>query len=222
MTGGTTTFLSRPSSSFLTSLHHDSPAAQRRRCGSIPALRLNCCCWLLGQGDGPVLYGLHRGLLDVRRAGRRRARCWDYFFGASGLRAAAMLATSWRLGIKSVSDAVCGRLKGYIDRWYRHLLVLLLIFPPHLFHHSLADLQPARPRVRVSLSRPLPLPMVRTATRLTGAVPCAVGEATKWISGGSSVVGGVAAGVLWLLAPVWAVDGALARGGVRSEPHELD
>jgi hypothetical protein len=73
-TGGTTTFLSRPSSSFVTSLHHDSPGAQRRRCGSIPALRLNCCCWLLGQGDGPVLCGLHRDLLDVRRAGRRRAR----------------------------------------------------------------------------------------------------------------------------------------------------
>ena len=72
-TGGTTTSLFSSLSSFSTSLHHDSPGAPRRRSGSIPALRLNCCCWLLGQGDGPVLCGLDCDVSGDRRAERRRA-----------------------------------------------------------------------------------------------------------------------------------------------------
>eukprot|EP01044_Picomonas_judraskeda_P011195 COSAG03_NODE_1502_length_3973_cov_6.451988_6_plen_186_part_00 len=72
-TGGITTSFSRPSSSFPTSLHHDSPAAPWTCSGSIPTVRLNQCCWLMRQGDIPRLSGVDRGLLDVRRAGRRRA-----------------------------------------------------------------------------------------------------------------------------------------------------
>ena len=43
----------------------------RRRSGSIPALRLNCRCWLMGQGDGPVL--LARPRPRGRQAGREKA-----------------------------------------------------------------------------------------------------------------------------------------------------
>ena len=72
-TGGTTTSLFSSLFSFSTSLHHDSPGAPRRRSGSIPALRLNCGCWLMRQGDGPVLSWLDQDLVDDRRAERRRA-----------------------------------------------------------------------------------------------------------------------------------------------------
>jgi hypothetical protein len=50
-----------------------------------------------------------------------------------------MLATSWRLVIMLDSDAVCGRLKGYIDRWSSHLLVSTLILLPHPCSHVLVD-----------------------------------------------------------------------------------
>ena len=72
----------------------------RRRSGSIPALRLNCRCWLMGQGDGPVLSWLDQDLVDDRRAGRRRARCWGYLFGASAsnLRRCLRRAGGWASG----------------------------------------------------------------------------------------------------------------------------
>ena len=114
----------------------------RRRSGSIPALRLNCRCWLMGQGDGPVL--LARPRPRGRQAGREKASTLlGLPFWRFCEQPAAMLATSWRLGIRSVRDAVCGRLKTYIDRWYNHLhFSTLFVLPYPLYRSPLHLLRP--------------------------------------------------------------------------------
>ena len=61
------------------------------------------------------------------RQGEGESRGWDYFMGAPGSMAREGFAMGWRLGIKLNFDAVCGRRKNAVDRWFNHLLIFILV-----------------------------------------------------------------------------------------------
>ena len=70
-----------------------------------------------------------------------RARACN--LSAPGSVAREGFATSSLLGITLDSDAVCGRLKICVDRWYNHLHVFTLILLALPLDHSLPILRPA-------------------------------------------------------------------------------
>ena len=53
-------------------------------------------------------------------------------------------AMGWVLGILLDSNVVCGRLKIFIEWWYNHLLVCILVLLPYPCYHLLVYLRPAR------------------------------------------------------------------------------
>jgi len=79
--------------------------------------------------------------LDGHGEGEWPARAWN--LSAPGSMVREGFATSSLLGITLDSDAVCGRLKICVDRWYGHLHVFTLIILALPLHHSLPILRPA-------------------------------------------------------------------------------
>ena len=79
--------------------------------------------------------------LGGRGEGEWRARACN--LSAPGSMPWEGFATSSLLGITLHSDAVCGRLKICVDRWYNHLHVFTLILLALPLDHSLPILRPA-------------------------------------------------------------------------------
>ena len=80
-------------------------------------------------------------------------RGWDYSWALQGSMAREGFATGCRLGIKLDLDAVNGRLKNAVDRWYNHLLIFILMFLALLQPPSLAIFPLARSSALARLSR---------------------------------------------------------------------
>jgi hypothetical protein len=93
-----------------------------------------------------MLKGFDRDLFGEKRSRRRRA-AW------LGLPARCFLAAwIWRAcedvppEHDAQSDPVNIKLDTLLDRWYKHLLVFILVFCPYLFYHSLHISRRAQPR----------------------------------------------------------------------------
>jgi hypothetical protein len=99
---------------------------------------------LCGRGDGAFQLGLDRDLPRSQRTRRRWAARASRILGAIRGMEPEGFATTLRSGILDARVVVGGRLEMVVDRWYHHLLVLLLVFLLSLHAHTLSKSRPAQ------------------------------------------------------------------------------
>ena len=136
------------------------------------ALHRHHRCSLCGHGDGAAQSGLDRDLPRSQRTRRFNGeqRVQTEFWARYVAWSQEGFMTTLCSGMMSDVGAVCGRMGVVVDRWYHHLLVLLLVFLLSLFvrTHS-SNRFGALSSAHVVCHRAC---MSRVATRLARGVQC--------------------------------------------------